>query len=103
MGYKFTQSTDSPTKRTDNQMAEFELSLPFYIDTDSYSDRDRLMFVCGVEFSQVVYLIQSGWRGSRPIHRENESRIRMVAKDLGVKVTTSPYSDYETWSELLVE
>ena len=29
---------------------EFSLEMPFFIDTDGYTDRDREMFVCGVEF-----------------------------------------------------
>lgn len=33
---------------------EFSLVVPFWIDTDGYSDRDRLMFCAGVEFEMTL-------------------------------------------------
>lgn len=38
----------------DSNSAEFQPVMSFWIDTDGYSDRDRMMFVCGVEF-QMIY------------------------------------------------
>lgn len=47
------------------------LVTPFWIDTEGYSDRDRLMFVAGVEFQMIREELEVG--GARPIHRENET------------------------------
>ncbi len=85
-------------------MDEYSIVCPFWIDTDGYTDRDRLMFVCGVEFEMLCRLL-SNWSGSRPIHRENESRVRMLCGRLGIQCTIEPHQDYdgcETWSELKV-
>ena len=43
---------------------EYSLLMPFWIDTDGYTDRDREMFVCGVEFQMVTELLKDGWTGS---------------------------------------
>ncbi len=79
--------------------------LPFWIDTDGYTDRDRLMFVCGVEFEMLSRLLACCWVGSRPIHRENESRVRLACGLLRIEHTIEPHQDYdgcEAWSELEV-
>lgn len=86
-------------------MAEYESLMPFWIDTDAYSKWDREMFVCGFEFGQIYRLVSEGWRGTRPIHRENESRFRMMCAHLGVACRIDPHEDYEgceTWSDLSV-
>lgn len=86
--------------------ANYGLVLPFWIDTDAYTDRDRAMFVAGVEYQMVYQLLVDEWTGERPIHRENESRIRMMCGLLGVKCTITPHEGYEgceTWSSLIVE
>lgn len=57
---------------------DFQASMPFWIETDGYSKRDREMFVCGAEFMIVFSLVRDGWRGVRRIHNENQSRIRMM-------------------------
>jgi len=57
---------------------EMTLVTPFWIDTDGYTDRDRLMFCCGVEFQMVRMSLAHGEEFSRPIHAENESRLRML-------------------------
>lgn len=78
------------------------LVCPFWIDTDAYSDRDREMFVAGVEFQMVYALLTDGWRGSRPVHRENESRLRMLCGRLKVPCEITPHTGYdgcETWSD----
>lgn len=85
---------------------EYGLLMPFWIDTDGYTDRDREMFTCGVEFEMVRQQLTTGWRGSRPIHRENESRLRMMAGKLGVPVNITQHEGYEgceTWSDLAVQ
>src|SRR5690242_16551768 len=86
--------------------AEYGLVMPFWIDTDGYSDRDRLMFCAGVEFEMVRQQLKSGWRGMRLIHRENESRLRLMCGKLGVRCSVSQHSGYEgcdVWSDMTVE
>ena len=83
--------------------AEWGLVCPFWIDTDAYTDRDREMFVCGVEFQTVYADLKFGWEGKRPVHRENESRFRMLLGKLGIRGTICPIADCEGWSELTVE
>lgn len=39
----------------DESDAEYALELPYWIDTDAYSDRDREMFVCGAEFTALHF------------------------------------------------
>lgn len=80
--------------------AKFEPVISFYIDTDAYTDRDRLMFVCGVEFHMVTTLLRDGWCGCRPIHPENESRTRMAAHKLGRRVEIESDKEYPEWSHL---
>lgn len=85
---------------------EWNCLMPFWIDTEAYSDRDRLMFVAGVEFEMVSRLLEEGWTGTRPIHRENESRVRMMAAKMkipGVHIRQHEgYEGCETWSDLEV-
>lgn len=58
---------------------DYHLMCPFWIDTDAYTDRDRLMFVAGYEFHLVLRHIRTdSGTLSTTIHRENESRIRMA-------------------------
>lgn len=79
---------------------EFGLVTPFWIDTDAYTDRDRQMFVCGVEFEMVRQLLEAGcWQHQRTIHTENESRIRMLCGRYPVMVAIDR-SDVEGWSFL---
>lgn len=77
--------------------------LPFWIDIDAYTDRDRLMFVCGFEFQQVYTAALKDGRVERPVHRENESRIRMMCGKFGWQCEIVPHEGYEgceTWSDL---
>lgn len=78
--------------------------LPFYIDTEGYTGRDREMFVCGYELSLVVQEIREGFRGQRPmpIHTENGSRLRMLASRLGVKMSIRACDEGKEWSWLTV-
>ncbi len=81
------------------------LVLPFWIDTDGYSDRDRNMFVCGFEFCMIADDLKDGWSGCRPIHRENESRVRLLCAHVGVACEIRQHTGYdgcETWSDLLI-
>jgi hypothetical protein len=85
---------------------EWGMQLPFWIDTDAYTDRDREMFVSGFEFNMIYQSLQDGWHGTRPIHRENESRIRMLCGRLKIPCEITPHAGYdgcETWSELTVK
>lgn len=89
-----------------DQPANYECEMPFWIDTNAYTDRDRLMFVAGSEFTMIYDLLKSGWRGTRVLHRENESRVRMMCGRLGLKCTVRQHEGYEgcdEWSELIVE
>jgi len=62
------------------ESGEFQMHLPFWIDTDAYSERDQDMFVAGYEFCQVVLVLEArGVEFRTTIHRENESRVRMAA------------------------
>lgn len=79
--------------------AEYGLVMPFYIDTDGYTDRDREMFVCGVEWQMVYEQMKAGEPFTRTIHTENESRIRMMAGRMGYLVNITP-TEYEGWSFL---
>lgn len=83
---------------------QWGLVMPFWMDTDAYTARDRDMFTAGYEFCMVYELLQGGWRGNRPIHRENESRIRMMCGKLGVPCEIRQHEGYEgceTWSNLI--
>jgi hypothetical protein len=71
--------------------AEYKCVMPFWIDTEAYSDRDREMFVCGVEFEMLrVELLNIHRTVTRTIHVENESRTRMMACKLGRKAVVEP-------------
>lgn len=86
-------------------MAQFECIEPFWIDTDGYTDRDREMFVCGAEFMLILARLREDLLpalGPMPIHRENESRLRLLCGRNGLKCTITPHKGYEgceTWSD----
>jgi len=85
---------------------EWEIALPFWIDTEAYSDRDRLLFVAGYEFALIVRALEAGDGVQRPIHRENESRARMLAGRFKRSCTITPHVGYEgceTWSDLVIQ
>lgn len=83
-------------------MSEYDLILSFYIDTDGYDKRDRDMFTAGVEYQMVYEQLMSGEAFARPIHRENESRIRMMCGKNGRYCETRSIDGYDEWSELKV-
>ncbi len=77
---------------------KYELEMPFWIDTEAYSDRDREMFICGVEFEMLrVECLNPHRTVLRTIHVENESRARMMACQLGRKAAVEP-SGVDGWS-----
>lgn len=76
--------------------AEFAPIMPFWVDTDGYTDRDREMFVCGVEFQTVYETIKDKRDWCQCIHTENESRVRMMCAKLGVPVKMERHCD--TWT-----
>ncbi len=83
----------------------YVLDIPFWIDTDGYSDRDRLMFVAGFEFAKIVRVLEREEPYDGPIHRENESRIRLLCSKFGRTCQIEPHFGYrgcETWSQLVV-
>lgn len=81
---------------SDESAREFEPVMPFWIDTDNYTDRDREMFVCGVEFQMIYETIKDKRDWSQPIHTENESRVRMMCGKLGLPVKMVRHCD--TWT-----
>lgn len=80
----------------DDHEHEYGLVQSFYIDTAAYTQRDREMFTAGVEFGMIRRLFQdvkyarltnpTAGMQSQTICRENESRIRMMAGQMGIKV-----------------
>lgn len=76
-----------------NENENFEIEMPFWIDTDAYSDRDRLMFTCGVEFQMVYRAVSNKDDWYQVIHNENESRVRMMCGKLGVPVKITRICD----------
>jgi hypothetical protein len=71
--------------------AGYALVCPYWVDTDAYSDRDRLMFACGAEFTIVLgHVRDSKDTLSRTIHRENESRVRMMCGRFGRSCKITP-------------
>jgi len=81
--------------------ANFRPVLPFIIDGPGYSDRDRQMFVAGVELCQVYHLLDSGLGIDRPVHKENEDRLRVLCSRQGRVCRLDPID--ETWMQLIVE
>jgi len=79
-----TNEDGNSTNQDDGIMdTEYSLITKFYLDTNGYSDRDRLMFCCGYEFQSIVNILDSGESATLVIHRENESRIRMLCGSRG--------------------
>ena len=76
---------------------EYEILMPFWIDTEAYSDRDKEMFVCGVEFEMLRQELTKPKTVLRTIHIENSSRARMMAHKLGRQAVVEP-SGVEGWS-----
>ena len=91
----------------DDDTNEFSLILSFSIDTDGYSDRDREMFVSGYEFAEIAAHLERSRAGiDRPIHRENESRIRIACgrfkRACAITPTDEEIDQDGTWSRLEV-
>ena len=86
-----------------NLMNDYELSTSFYIDDDGYTDRDRLMFVCGVEFEMIYRLLQRGCKNmiDRPVHQENVPRIVKLCQSLNIKYTIEQVDGH--WSNVTVK
>lgn len=58
--------------------------MSFWVDTDGYSDREREMFVAGVEFQMVYDSVSRGLGWNQCIRSENAPRVRMMCAKLGV-------------------
>jgi len=80
---------------------EFHPVMPFWIDTDGYTDRDREMFVCGVEYDMVYRSVLSGHGWNQAIHNENTTRIRLMLGKLKARYRLERVD--ECWSILEVE
>jgi Ser/Thr protein kinase RdoA (MazF antagonist) len=70
---------------------EFEMIMPFWIDTEAYTDRDRDMFVSGYEFAELHReALMNAEPFSRTIRSENVSRIRMMLSRLNREFMIAP-------------
>ena len=59
------------------------MAMPFWIDDEDFTDREKKMFTAGVEFEMVRTLLKSGGPiQDRPVHRYNERRIRKMCRFL---------------------
>ena len=85
----------------ESKKIDFSLVAPFWVDTAGYSDRDREMFVCGVEYHMIYLEMQECKKSTRSIHVENESRVKMLAKKLECKIKLTPYCNQWTTLEIL--
>jgi hypothetical protein len=65
----------------------YGLKVPFWIDTPGYTDRDREMFTCGIEYYMLAQELECDGEMKRFIHAENASRVRLLAGKLGRQVT----------------
>lgn len=83
-----------------NAEGQFNLFIPFVIDGEGYSDRDRSMFVAGYEFCQIRTFLGAnpGEPLSRPIHSENADRVRVLCNRFGRVCKIERIDD--TWSQL---
>ncbi len=81
---------------------EFNCVMPFWIDTDAYTPRDQEMFCAGYEFCQMYERMKLPAAYSTTIHRENESRFRMMAGRMKRQVKIEPceteHDPDGTWS-----
>jgi hypothetical protein len=82
-------------------------ALPFWTDTDAYTDRDRAMFTAGFEFAQLVWVLENKpGQIDTVIHRENESRVRMACGRFGRSCIIEPcmteFDPAGTWSYLTI-
>ena len=66
---------------------EYSLVMSFWIDTDGYTDRDREMFVAGVEFQMLYAAVRDGEGWNQCIHSENSARARMMLANMGASYT----------------
>lgn len=78
--------------------ASYSMDASFYIDTDGYSDRDREMFTCGVEWQKIYAIVKRGGAGTFNIHSENSSRFRMLFAKMKRKceIRDTEFSEWKT-------
>lgn len=82
--------------------SQFIISIPFLIDGEAYTGRDRDMFVAGYEFCQLRTLLHD--KPDEPIqkmiHTENDDRLRVLCHRFGRKCEITRFDD--DWSEILI-
>jgi hypothetical protein len=61
----------------------YSLKYPCWVDTDGYTDRDRQMFICGIEYYMLALELEGPGEVKRYIHAENASRVRLLAGKIG--------------------
>ena len=81
----------------DNDEGEnsYQLAVPFFIDTDGYTDRDREMFCCGAEFRQFYEASKTGERYEATISRENMTRFRLASAFLDRRCELTTPDDWD--------
>lgn len=91
-----------PAGMFDQTDGKWELQVPFLTDGDDFSDRDRVAFALGFEFAQLYYtwLIMDE-PSPCDLHRENESRVRVMCSRMGKRCTITPVD--EIWSRVNLE
>lgn len=80
---------------------DYSMIMPFWIDTPGYTDRDRKMFVCGVEFQMIYESVKAGQSWNQCIHNENVDRVRMMLAKFGRRYKLVRHCD--TWTNLETE
>jgi len=88
----------------DQQAADgFQVAVPFVIDGEAYTDRDRAMFVAGYEFCQIRIFLEDRQDDPicRPIHSENTDRLRVLCNRFQRQCTIRRLDN--VWSQLDVE
>jgi hypothetical protein len=80
----------------------FQLFIPFVIDGDAYSDRDRAMFVAGYEFCQIRTFLEvnPGEPLAKPVHPENADRLRVLCGRFGRICEIEPIDGTWSWLDI---
>ena len=72
-----------------DEQQDHGLAIPSWIDTDGYSDREREIFLAGVEFDMVYQSILDGKGWDQRIRFENWPRVRIMCAKLEVALTAT--------------
>lgn len=82
----------------------YQLLCPFWIDTEGYSDRDRIMFCAGHEFANIIKQLNYNKKIYQAyILKENESRIRLAANHFNRLVIIEDHDSHYSHLTILSE